>query len=146
MATVKKIVPKKVIKSNKSNEISKVAATTAENKKIMLECLRSTLGLVTQALKKAKGKVVRSTFYEWLKDDAEFKTEVEAIQEQVIDFVESCAYMQIKKGDSALIKFFLTSKAKKRGYAERTETDIRITKVGMDIEEEVYEQQPNKIW
>lgn len=83
----------------------------------------------------------RSTFYNWVNTDPEFKAKVDEIQEVAIDFVESKLFekingVQVRKGvdnetgedivydqppsDTAII-FYLKTKAKKRGYVERSE-------------------------
>ena len=82
----------------------------------------------------------RSTFYNWLNTDEDFKKAVDEIQEVAIDYVESKLFEKIKgvtigkvnnsqiltydipPSDTAII-FYLKTKAKKRGYIERTEVD-----------------------
>lgn len=111
------------------------------NKKTILEALEQSKGIVTDACK-ACG-IPRSTFYNWLKEDAEFKEAVEEIQEVAIDYVEGKLFQKIDgvtvkgKGsydeetgeppvyeippsDTAII-FYLKTKGKKRGYVERQE-------------------------
>jgi hypothetical protein len=109
-------------------------------KKKVLEALEMCNGIVTAACLSCD--MPRSTFYLWLKNDPEFKEAVEDIQEIAIDFVESKLFEKIngvvvkgkgeyKEGedppvyeippsDTAII-FYLKTKAKKRGYIERTE-------------------------
>ena len=66
--------------------------------------------------------ISRQTHYQWLKTDPkEYKEEVEAITESAIDYVESKLYERIKANDTTSIIFFLKTKAKSRGYQERTE-------------------------
>ena len=86
-----------------------------------------------------KTGVARSTFYQWLNEDADFKAAVEEAQEQAIDFVEGKLFQKINgvkigklddegelnvyeqpPSDTAII-FYLKTKAKKRGYIERQE-------------------------
>lgn len=107
--------------------------TTDNNKKAVLAALTDSRGIVSTACENAN--VGRSTFYEWMNDDPEFKAAVEAVNEEAIDFVESKLFERIngvsmadKDGniystppsDTAII-FYLKTKAKKRGYIERTE-------------------------
>jgi hypothetical protein len=89
---------------------------TESNKKKLLEALEETLGIVTDACRKAK--VSRSQYYEWLKTDSEFKAAVDDIQELQMDFVESMLLKNIKKGKEQSILFYLRTKGKKRGYSE----------------------------
>lgn len=110
---------------------------TDNNKKAVIEALQDCHGIVTDACKKTG--VARSTFYQWLNEDADFKAAVEEAQEQAIDFVEGKLFQKINgvkigklddegelnvyeqpPSDTAII-FYLKTKAKKRGYIERQE-------------------------
>jgi len=104
------------------------------NKKEILQSLERHNGIVTSAC--GSIGLARSTYYQWLQADPEFKAAVDEIQEVAIDFVESKLMEKIKgvevqseKGvydlppsDTAII-FYLKTKGKKRGYVERTEVD-----------------------
>jgi hypothetical protein len=108
-------------------------------KKKVLEKLFETKGIVTHAC--ANANIARSTFYDWVATDSEFKLAVEEINETAIDFVESKLMEKINgvkvqtfnqngkpvvydvpPSDTALI-FFLKTRGKKRGYIERVELD-----------------------
>lgn len=105
------------------------------NKKAALIALEHSKGIVSSAC--ASIDLPRSTFYNWLNTDSEFKKAVDDIQEVAIDFVESKlmekingVYTSGKDGevydqppsDTAII-FYLKTKGKKRGYVERSEID-----------------------
>jgi uncharacterized cupin superfamily protein len=92
---------------------------TEQHKKAILDALESSLGVVTSACKKVG--VGRTTFYQWLKEDAEFSAAVNDIENVAIDFAESHLHKQIKDGSAAATIFFLKTKGKKRGYVERQE-------------------------
>ena len=112
---------------------------TDNNKKKVLQHLQDAHGIITTACNNSG--VARSQFYKWLDDDPEFKLAVDDVQEEAIDYVESKLFekvsgVTVKKGetddgkdivydvppsDTAII-FYLKTKAKKRGYVERTET------------------------
>lgn len=112
---------------------------TPERKKDVLASLEAHHGIVTDAC--GKVGLARSTFYEWLKNDPEFKAAVDEIQEVAIDFVESKLFERIKgvevyKGedkdtgemitytlppDVPAISLYLKTRGKKRGYIERQE-------------------------
>tara|TARA_R110000822_G_scaffold3060_1_gene13949 strand:+ start:391 stop:744 length:354 start_codon:yes stop_codon:yes gene_type:complete len=94
---------------------------TAQHKKAIIEALEKSLGVVTTACKKVG--VGRTTFYGWLEDDAEFKKEVNDIQDLALDFVESQLFEQIKDSNTTATIFYLKTKGKKRGYVERIEQD-----------------------
>ena len=88
-------------------------------KKAMIDALVKSLGVVTTAAKIAG--IDRSTHYEWLKTDDEYKTQVVSIEDIAIDFAESKLHNQIEKGDTTATIFYLKTKGKKRGYIEKQE-------------------------
>lgn len=110
------------------------------NKKQALGALESKKGIVTEACRSIG--LARSTFYNWCETDPEFKAAVDDIQEVAIDYVEGKLFEKIEgvtmaggvddegnpkiytlpPSDTAII-FYLKTKAKKRGYVERTELD-----------------------
>lgn len=108
-------------------------------KKAMVEALKKSLGIVSTACQNVE--ISRQTHYRWLSEDPEYKSQVEDITEEAIDFVESKLFEKIDgitiettnaKGqpviyeqapsDTAII-FYLKTKAKKRGYVEKQEID-----------------------
>ena len=68
---------------------------TEHHKKAILEALEQSLGVVTSACKKIG--IGRTTFYGWLKEDPEFKKQVDDISNIALDFAESQLHQQIKK-------------------------------------------------
>tara|TARA_R100000664_G_C2758520_1_gene147447 strand:+ start:3545 stop:3916 length:372 start_codon:yes stop_codon:yes gene_type:complete len=92
---------------------------TEHAKKRMLKALEVSYGVVSHALKAAK--VGRTTFYDWLKSDAEFKQKVEECESIALDMAESQLYTQIESGNTVATIFYLKTKGKKRGYVERQE-------------------------
>jgi len=95
---------------------------TEQHKKAVIEALEQSLGVVTTACKKVG--IGRTTFYQWMKDDPVFDKDVRDISDIALDFAESQLHKQIKDGSTAATIFYLKTKGKKRGYIERTETDI----------------------
>lgn len=105
---------------------------TEHNKKGVLEALEKSFGIVTTACK-AMG-IGRTQFYQWLKDDAEFKKQVNDLQNVTLDMAESQLHKQILGGNTTATIFYLKTKGKNRGYVERQEiTGIEGTKL-FDIE------------
>jgi hypothetical protein len=102
----------------KSNGLKK----TELSKQKMLKALEKTLGVVTTAARSAE--IDPSTHYAWLKTDPEYVKAVENIDEITIDFGESCLHKRMNEGSDAAIIFYLKTKAKKRGYIERSEIDF----------------------
>ena len=114
----------------------------AQNKKEkLLKALQETQGLIYHACKKA-GNISRSTYYRYLKEDTEFAKAVEDIKEAQIDYVEGQLIKNISYGKETSIIFYLKSKAKDRGYAEKlditsggkplTELKIEVIDTGKD--------------
>jgi len=68
-------------------------------------------------------KMSRQTYYDWMKEDEEFKLEVDSISEYIVDSVEKELYKQIKDGSAASTIFYLKTKGKHRGYVEKQEID-----------------------
>jgi len=107
-------------------------------KKAMIEALKKSLGIVSTACESVG--ISRQTHYRWLKEDPEYKELTEDISEHAIDFVESKLFEKIEgvqmgkeidghtviydlaPSDTAII-FYLKTKAKKRGYIERSEIE-----------------------
>ena len=94
----------------------------ARKKKKFLEALREGHGLISYACRKVG--VSRELFYRYKKKDEAFAKEVEEIDNETIDIVESKLLSKINDGDVTSIIFYLKTKGKKRGYIERTEHDV----------------------
>ena len=92
-------------------------------KKAFLDALEKSLGVVTIACRQIG--LHRSTFYDWMRDDPEFKSLVDDLNEVTLDFAESELHKQIRDGSTAATIFYLKTKGKKRGYIERS--DINMT-------------------
>ena len=99
-----------------------MATKTDILKKAMLKALEKTHGIVTEASKKAK--IHRSTHYDWINNDPEYKKAVDDIENMALDFTESKMFEGIQEGDKTLIIFHLKTKGKKRGYTERNEIEV----------------------
>lgn len=91
-------------------------------KKALVEALEKSLGVVSTACKAAG--ISRDTHYRWLKEDPEYKAQVEELSEVAVDFAESHLHKLIKDGNPAATIFFLKTKGKNRGYVERQEIAV----------------------
>lgn len=98
-----------------------------DNKKMLLQALEQSLGIVTPACK-AVG-VSRETYYLYMRNDPEFREAVEQINEITLDFVENQLFKKIKDGSERSILFYMKYKARKRGYTD----SIDITSGGEKI-------------
>ena len=92
---------------------------TEHNKKAILKALEKSLGIVTTACKNTN--ISRTQFYQWLKDDSEFKKKVDDISNIALDYAESQLHKQIGDQNTSATIFYLKTKGKKRGYVERQE-------------------------
>lgn len=117
---------------------------TSDRKQAMLKALEMSLGVVKSACDSIG--LHRSTHYSWIETDEDYRNAVKEVDQVCIDFVESKMYKRINgvtlpenkalvvKGkvkivegkkhyppDSGLIKFFLETKAKHKGYVSRKE-------------------------
>lgn len=90
-------------------------------KEDLLKALEKALGVVTTACQKVG--VSRATFYRWLKEDTQFNSDVQAVQDVALDFAESKLFEQIQDGSTAATIFYLKTKGKRRGFVERQELE-----------------------
>lgn len=96
---------------------------TEHHKKALLEALTKSLGIVTTACKQAD--VGRTTYYQWLREDPDFKKAVADIKDIALDFAESQLHKQIQEGNTTATIFFLKTQGKSRGYVERQEIEMQ---------------------
>jgi transposase-like protein len=110
-----------------------------DKKKQLIECLKKSKGIVADACKSTG--ISRGTFYNWCKEDAEFNEEVNQINEETLDFVESKLLENINKGEVTSIIFYLKTKGRNRGYQEKTEIDINSLKLPqIELQEADFEE------
>lgn len=95
-----------------------------KKEKAYLEILKSSLGVITLACKKAN--VSRAWHYQRVERNPSFKKVIEEIDESTLDFAETALHNKIKEGDTTATIFFLKTKGKKRGYVERFENEISV--------------------
>lgn len=87
----------------------------------MIDAIQSAQGILAQAARKIG--CARNTVSRYIKEYPTVKAAYEEANETNIDFVESKLMSNINSGDTTAIIFFLKTKAKARGYVERTEVD-----------------------
>ncbi len=122
----KKLIPEtNSSKASKKNDlINKVKPINTKLdtiKEATIQALEKSLGIVTTACRQIG--ISRSTHYNWMAEDIEYKKRVEAIADIALDFAESKLHQSIQAGSDTATIFYLKCKAKKRGYVERTEID-----------------------
>ena len=95
---------------------------TKQHKKALIEAMTANLGIVTASCVQAK--LSRGSFYTYYNTDPKFKKAIDDIADQALDYVEGKMFSLIENEDVASTLFYLKTKGKKRGYIERSETDI----------------------
>lgn len=95
--------------------MNKDSITTQQKKAKLLKALGKTLGLIAPACRMTR--VNRQTFYNWLKSDLQFKDDYQNIIEDSLDFAEATLFQLISEGNAKATIFFLSHKAKHRGWS-----------------------------
>ena len=88
-------------------------------KKELIKAMEQCHGVVSDACLSVG--VSRVTYYDYYKNDPNFKESVDQVESIVLDYVEGKLFKLIDKGDVASTLFYLKTKGKKRGYIERNE-------------------------
>ena len=105
-------------------------------KKMLIESLENSLGIVSTACNKAN--ISRSSFYKWYKEDEDFRKKVDEIDSVKLDFVESQLFKNIQNLKEKSIIFYLQHKGHKRGYIQKqninlTSNEEKINKIEIEI-------------
>jgi hypothetical protein len=114
--------------------------STALKKRAMIEALEKTLGVVTTAAKMVG--IERTTHYKWMENDADYKANVDDVQNVVLDFAESALHKMVENHNPAATLFLLKTKGKKRGYIERQEIE-HTSNVETDVTFEIHKRKEN---
>lgn len=115
-----KKAPSKTTKTGKKTaKAPRQVERTEARKKLLLEALRASRGILSTAI--ASAGIARQTYYNWLEADPEFASQAGEILELQLDFVESNLLERIEAGDTTATIFYLKTKGRSRGYSERTE-------------------------
>jgi hypothetical protein len=105
-------------------------------KKAMLQALEKTMGNVSKACELVD--INRTTHYNWMNDDPDYRAAVDSVGDLALDFVESKLFelidgptrdviteegiQQVKDAPTpSAVIFYLKTRGKKRGYVERQE-------------------------
>ena len=91
----------------------------AKRKKKILQAIKDSQGLLTLAAKKAG--VTPWTVWDYSRRYPEVRQAVDEAKESIVDFAEGKLFQLIREGNTAAIIFFLKTRAKDRGYIERSE-------------------------
>ena len=83
-------------------------------KKAFIEVFRRNTGNIKATCEKVG--MGRTTYYNRIDDDKDFETEVQNVNEELIDYAESQLHTKISQGNLTAIIFFLKCKGQTRGY------------------------------
>lgn len=101
---------------SKTKRPHEIGTRTAVAKAKMIEAMKRNLGIVTSSAKEVG--INRLTHYNWLKDDPDYKAQIDALIEIKDDFVEGKLYEQINAGDSRLIQYYFDC-TRRRGFGNK---------------------------
>ena len=113
--------------SKTSKGANTLAARLAKKKAKFIEVITAKNGNISEACKASS--MSRQTYYDWVDADPEFKAQVDDAAESLIDMSESQLIEAVKQGNIVAILFHLKTKGKSRGYIEKSEQDINVSKV-----------------
>jgi len=99
-------------------------------KKLLLEALERTMGIVTPACKEVG--ISRDRFYTYYNEDEEFKKKVDDIQDIQVDFVEGQLFRKIREGSERSILFYMRYRGRKRGYSDSVDITTGGDKIKSD--------------
>ena len=107
----------------------------------MIEALTKHMGSITQACKIVN--IDRTTHYDWLKTDPEYKQKVENLPLIILEFVENALYKKIYEGDTSAMTFWLKHKNMARklgGYSDMRyiQSDVKLNTDSAETMHEVY--------
>lgn len=113
---------------------------TKHYKKALIEAMTEALGIVTTACQTVG--LSRKTYYDYYKNDEDFRAEIDDIADVALDYVEGKLLSQIEENNPTSTIFYLKTKGKKRGYVEPQHINLNI-KGGLNstitpIDEEQY--------
>lgn len=111
---------------------------TVERQNCMLAALGKHFGIVQRAAKAAG--IEAEEHYHWLKADEQYKKAVHKAFEQVTDTVEGKLFDLIEKGNITAVIFYLKTRGKNRGYAQREKESFSKWPYTVDVTTETEEE------
>lgn len=93
---------------NQNNAGDPERTSTTINKQNFLDCLEQTLGTTRGIC--LHTKISRATYYNWMKDDREFRSKVRLMRKEVVNDIDETLVKEALKGDIGAMKFVLVHK------------------------------------
>lgn len=94
---------------------------TEERQSLMIETMWEKNGNITEACKAAN--VSRQTHYNWLDEFDDYKRQIRAVEESLIDRSESVLHELISDKNVVATIFHLKTKGQSRGYIEKQQVE-----------------------
>jgi hypothetical protein len=93
----------------------------SQKKRVFLQVFSDTFGNITKTAEKVE--IDRGTYYNWIRNDAEFKQSIEDLEPKriIIDLAKSKLIEAIEQGNITAIIFTLKTLGKDEGFSERNE-------------------------
>ena len=110
---------------------------TTRNKKLFLEAFSASMGIITAACQKAS--ISRTTYYEWIDEDPDFKAAVDKVNDQLIDYSEDKLKQKIVGGNLKAVLFHLSRISPK--YRQKIENFIKDQRTLEDLFDEAKAEQ-----
>ena len=88
----------------------------------VIEALRKTDGMVTIAAKELS--VSYNTLSKYIRNNKKIQTELQSIEENILDMVQSKLMTMIDEGNPSAVYFYLKCKGKNRGFIESTHQQV----------------------
>lgn len=104
--------------------VNRKKADVIKIKNVIPEVLAKHMGNIS-AMCKELG-IARTTFYRYINDDPEFMARCKEVEEQMLDFAESCLFKSMKDGNVTAIIFYLKTKGKQRGFVENPAFNLNV--------------------
>lgn len=115
--------PKKVDRTKQAAATKKVVQLeVAKRKANFLEVYKNNMCIVASSCLKAG--ISRQTFYEWRREDPDFASKCEEIEELQKDMAEASILKQIKEGNTTMTIFYAKTKMRDRGYGEKQDINL----------------------
>ena len=116
--------PKKKVDRTKQAAATKkvVQLEVAKRKDNFLEVYKNNMCIVASSCLKAG--ISRQTFYEWRREDPDFASKCEEIEELQKDMAEASILKQIKEGNTTMTIFYAKTKMRDRGYGEKQDINL----------------------
>jgi hypothetical protein len=88
-------------------------------KTTFIEVYKKNLGIISVACEKCN--ISRQTYYDWMKNDPDFKQAIADADESTIDWAEGKLFKAVDDGNVKATTYLLDAKARQRGYGAKLE-------------------------